>query len=221
MKYIDTKRIFTKKASLLLTFMISALLACACSPHADAEKSSPTLSDSSDDYEQSNGGLQSYFHDQFMEKYATDFNFLFYEIDDSFYEILLNNPIDQWRNKQANTESFSEMLDVEERVYSNWIRECDSSIAFLCEQYPNLSQKIHEEQAAWKTYIDLLTKNAEMMIYHLDVDGALQWVNIAVKKTDLARERAFNLMYLEYMTIHTINLFDEKQNSYSFEIEFY
>ena len=140
--------------------------------------------------------------EKFLKKYSSDYDFLYCEIDDTFYELLLNNPIDGWReSRQLDVMSFSEMRETEFRAYSNWIRECNASVAFLCENFPDISEAIAAEQLAWEKYINSYVQNMEMTVYNMGIGGELQWLNIDIEKTNLARQRAFHLAYLEYISI--------------------
>ena len=195
MNYV--KKHLRKKIYILILF---ALCLSACTAQS-SESCSPVVLQSSDGSQDVSSELNISARDVFVEKFAFDVDVLYCNIEDSFYELLLNNPIDSWRDSQSNTASFSEMLEIESRAYNNWIRECNSSVVYLCERYPNLSEDIIAEQSAWETYVNSYVENAEMMVYGMEINGALQWLNIAIKKTDLARQRAFHLAYLEYVSL--------------------
>lgn len=206
----------------LKTFAIFAIiltLLCSCvaqmdgadgsaqeeSSHDDASKEDNSVSIVSSDESGTSKveeAAQS-FKKQFESKYIYSLDSLYLvTIDDCFYQILVENPIDAWYDEEMDkATSPNSYIEVDEVAQANWSREIKSSLQVLCELLPERTQSFVDEQEAWEHALEIKLDNIQQIARDLFIDGSEQYALLATEQTKLMRERAFYLMYMEYVTV--------------------
>lgn len=143
------------------------------------------------------------FKKQFESKYTYSLDPLYLvTIDDCFYQILIKNPIDAWYDEEMSKAiSPNSYIEVDEVAQANWSREIKSSLQVLCELLPERTQSFMDEQEAWEHALEIKLDNIQQIAQDLFIDGSEQYALLATEQTKLMRERAFYLMYMEYITV--------------------
>ena len=143
------------------------------------------------------------FKEQFESKYEYGLDSLYLvPIDDWFYQILVENPIDAWHDAEIEkATSPNGYIEVDEVAQANWSREINSSLQVLCELLPDRAQSLMDEQEAWDNALEMKLDNIQKIARDLFIDGTGQYASLAAEQTELMRERAFYLMYMEYVTV--------------------
>lgn len=214
---------FTKKFGRVLRtlgiFIIMLVLFCSCGfpansvlcssgdilsqlniSHAENGTSNSAFDDS--DMSQTEELVQSY-KGQFYEKYTNSLDSLYLvTTEDWFFKILFENPIDAWYDaKRVETISPNELIEFEKVAQANWSREIKESLQILFELLPERTQTLMEEQVAWENALNIRLDNIQQIACDLFIDGSEQHAILAAEQTKLTRERAFYLMYMEYIAL--------------------
>lgn len=228
-------------ARFLKTFGIFAIvlpLLCSCGAQMDGADGSSQDESSHDNASKENNSVSivssgesgtsqveedvQSFKKQFESKYIYSLDPLYLvTIDDYFYQILVENPIDAWYDEEmAKATSPNSYIEVDEVAQANWSREIKSSLQVLCELLPERTQSFVDEQEAWEYALEIKLDNIQQIARDLFIDGSEQYALLATEQTKLMRERAFYLMYMEYVTVKLQSPPNSINLEQMFEIQF-
>ena len=227
-----------KKLFISFILVLSVLLINSCGAQMDGSDSSTQEESSRDDASKEDNGVSNVssvesvtpqveedaqsFKKQFESKYIYSLDPLYLvTIDDCFYQILVENPIDAWYEKEiAKATSPNSYIEVNEVAQANWSREIKSSLQFLCELLPERTQSLIDEQEACEHALEIKLNNVQQIARDLFIDGSEQYALLATEQTKLIRERAFHLMYMEYITVKLQSPANSIDLNQLFEIQF-
>ncbi len=211
------------------------LLLCSCETQTE-EKSQSEISDTSaaqstsdvasqnsipseDASEPAPAAQEETARDLFIAKYGYNIDsYSWLSEDDTFYEALLNNPIEAWQTEQSVTDSTTaEMCFTQDWASENWKREIERAIGWLSETLPELQEKLTEGQKAWETSLNAELALDQDVLSQLEAYGTLYQVLCANEFCNACRDRAFHLMYLEYLCADVLGLDDTGLYDITFE----
>ncbi|MBR5263999.1 MAG: hypothetical protein IKV50_04810, partial [Clostridia bacterium] len=119
-------------------------------------------------------------------------------------KLWLENPIEKWVCAYASqAQTTKEMVDSQLVMVGNWLREMEESLAYIKECYPEYGAKLEEEQLLWKEAATLRSSLAVDLLCYANSYGTIALVYQATERSELCRERAFRLFYIETVCMET------------------